>query len=46
MTPTKSVITGFNGLILGYAKLNDIYGIGLYGEIDEHPSLNTGPQRA
>lgn len=38
MTPTKSVITGFNGLILGYAKLNNIYGIGLYGEIDE-PSI-------
>ena len=38
MTPAKSVITGFNGLILGYAKLNDIYGIGLYGEIDE-PSI-------
>jgi hypothetical protein len=35
MTPTRSVITGFNGLILGYAKKNDIYGIGLYGEIDE-----------
>jgi hypothetical protein len=38
MTPTRSVITGFNGLILGYAKKNDIYGIGLYGEIDE-PSI-------
>ncbi len=38
MTPTRSVITGFNGLILGYAKLNDIYGIGLYGEINE-PSI-------
>ncbi|MBI5698122.1 MAG: PAC2 family protein [Thaumarchaeota archaeon] len=38
MTPTRSVITGFNGLILGYAKLNDIYGIGLYGEIGE-PSI-------
>lgn len=38
MTPTRSVITGFNGLILGYAKQNDIYGIGLYGEINE-PSI-------
>ena len=38
LTPTKSVITGFNGLILGYAKINEIYGIGLYGEIDE-PSI-------
>lgn len=33
MTPSRSVITGFNGLILGYAKQNDIYGIGLYGEL-------------
>ena len=32
-TPQQSVITGFNGLILGYAKLNDINGIGLYGEL-------------
>jgi proteasome assembly chaperone (PAC2) family protein len=38
MTPAKSVITGFNGLILGYAKLAGIYGIGLYGELDE-PSI-------
>ena len=34
-TPTESVITGFNGLILGYAKLNQINGIGLYGELIE-----------
>ena len=34
-TPTESVITGFNGLILGYAKLNEINGIGLYGELLE-----------
>ena len=32
---TESVITGFNGLILGYAKLNGINGIGLYGELLE-----------
>mgnify|MGYP001156785568 CR=1 FL=1 len=32
-TPQQSVITGFNGLILGYAKLNEINGIGLYGEL-------------
>ena len=38
MTPSESVITGFNGLILGYAKINDIHGIGLYGEINE-PSI-------
>lgn len=37
-TPQKSIITGFNGLILGYAKLNSIQGIGLYGELTE-PSL-------
>ena len=35
ITPTESVITGFNGLILGYAKLNGINGIGLYGELLE-----------
>ena len=29
------MITGFNGLILGYAKLNGINGIGLYGELLE-----------
>ena len=34
-TPTESVITGFNGLILGYAKANGINGIGLYGELLE-----------
>jgi len=32
-TPHESVITGFNGLILGYAKLNGINGMGLYGEL-------------
>lgn len=32
-TPQSSVITGFNGLILGYAKMNRIQGIGMYGEI-------------
>jgi len=37
-TPQKSIITGFNGLILGYAKLNGILGMGLYGEINE-PSI-------
>lgn len=35
MTSHKSVITGFNGLILGFAKLGGIHGIGVYGEIDE-----------
>ena len=34
-TPTESVITGFNGFILGYAKLIGINGIGLYGELLE-----------
>jgi len=32
-TPQRSLITGFNGLILGYAKKNNIQGIGLYGEL-------------
>jgi len=32
-TPGSSMITGFNGLILGYAKKNNIQGIGLYAEI-------------
>lgn len=35
MTPARSVITGFNGLILGYAKMSGMHGIGLYGELDE-----------
>ena len=30
----KSIITGFNGLILGFAKKNQIHGIGMYGEIN------------
>ena len=34
-TPGSSLITGFNGLILGYAKNNNIQGIGLYAEIDD-----------
>lgn len=34
-TPGSSLITGFNGLILGFAKDNGIQGIGLYGEINE-----------
>jgi len=38
MTPSKSVITGFNGLILGYAMTNGLHGIGLYGELNE-PSI-------
>jgi len=35
ITPQKSMITGFNGLILGFAKKNDIQGIGMYGELNE-----------
>lgn len=35
VTPQQSLITGFNGLILGFAKSNDIQGIGLYGEIND-----------
>jgi len=34
-TPQESVITGLNVLILGYAKLNGINGMGLYGELLE-----------
>ncbi|MCS6767630.1 MAG: PAC2 family protein [Candidatus Nitrosocaldus sp.] len=34
-THGSSLITGFNGLILGFAKMNGINGIGLYGEIDD-----------
>jgi uncharacterized protein len=34
-TTQSSLITGFNGLILGFAKMNNIKGIGLYGEINE-----------
>jgi len=38
LPPQKSIISGFNGLILGYAKLNGIQGVGLYGELTE-PSI-------
>jgi hypothetical protein len=34
-TPQQSVITGFNGLILGFAKQNSIQAIGMYGELNE-----------
>ena len=34
-TPSSSLITGFNGLILGFAKMNNIQGIGLYAEIND-----------
>jgi proteasome assembly chaperone (PAC2) family protein len=34
-TPQSSLITGFNGLILGFAKMNNIKGIGVYGEIND-----------
>ena len=34
-TPQKSIITEFNGLILGFAKMNLIQGIGMYGELNE-----------
>ena len=34
-TPQKSIITGFNGLILGFAKQNAIQAIGMYGELNE-----------
>ena len=34
-TPGSSLITGFNGLILGLAKETGLQGIGLYVEIDD-----------
>ena len=34
-TTQKSIITGFNGLILGFAKQNGIQGIGMYGELSD-----------
>ena len=34
-TPEPSIITGFNGLILGFAKMYGIQGIGLYAELNE-----------
>lgn len=34
-TPEASIITGFNGLILGFAKMSGIQGIGLYAELNE-----------
>ncbi|MFB5627551.1 MAG: PAC2 family protein [Nitrosarchaeum sp.] len=34
-TPHKSIITGFNGLILGFAKQNNIQGMGMYGELNQ-----------
>jgi uncharacterized protein len=34
-TPEQSIITGFNGLILGFAKQNNIEGIGIYGELND-----------
>lgn len=34
-TPGSSLITGFNGLILGLAKENGLQGIGLYAEIND-----------
>jgi uncharacterized protein len=35
ITPGSSLITGFNGLMLGYAKENGLQGIGLFAEIDK-----------
>ena len=34
LTPGSSLITGFNGLMLGFAKENGMQGIGLFAEID------------
>jgi proteasome assembly chaperone (PAC2) family protein len=35
MTPGSSLITGYNGLMLGFAKENGLQGIGLFAEIDD-----------
>ena len=35
LTPQKSLISGFNGLILGFAKKHDIQGSGMYGELNQ-----------
>lgn len=35
LTSGRSLITGFNGLILGYAKRNGIRGIGVFGELND-----------
>lgn len=35
LTPGSSLITGFNGLILGLAKESGLQGIGLYAEIND-----------
>jgi proteasome assembly chaperone (PAC2) family protein len=35
LTPGASFITGFNGLMLGFAKENGLQGIGLFAEIDD-----------
>lgn len=35
LTPGSSLITGFNGLILGHAKESGLQGIGLYAEIND-----------
>ena len=34
LTPQRSIISGFNGLILAFAKQNGIQGIGLYAELN------------
>ena len=41
-TPQSSLITGFNGLMLGFAKINNIQGIGLYGELNrpKNPAIS------
>lgn len=35
LSPQRSLITGFNGLILGYAMSGGVRGIGLYGELND-----------
>lgn len=35
LSSQRSFITGFNGLVLGYAMANNVSGIGLYGELND-----------
>lgn len=35
LSPQRSLITGFNGLVLGYAMACGVRGIGLYGELND-----------
>ncbi|CAI9831435.1 MAG: PAC2 family protein [Nitrosopumilus sp.] len=42
LTPGRSAITGFNGIMLGFAKNAGMDGIGLFGEIDRPDVVQYG----